>query len=68
MNGYKFEGNDKEIRFKLQQLSRREMGLKLLHDIRIDVAICKFEGWDYKEYLYYLKNIIDSFLKERNIV
>jgi hypothetical protein len=39
--------------------------LKLLHDIRTDIEVCKLEGIDYKKYLWELKEIIDGFLKIR---
>lgn len=62
MSEYRFEIN-KDTALKLQELAREEMALKLLHDIKIDVTICKFEGWDYKEYLYHLRDIIEFFLR-----
>lgn len=63
MSNYSFE-NTPEMAFKLQQLAREEMKLKLLKDILMDINVCKHEGWDYKQYLIELKEIIDSFLKK----
>ena len=47
---------------KLNQLAREQMKLKLLADIRIDIEICKIEGWDVNEYLKSLNELIGSFL------
>lgn len=49
---------------KLNQLAREQMKMRLLNDLRFDIEVCKLEGWDYKEYLYSLKEIIDSFIKQ----
>lgn len=38
------------------------MKLKLLHDIRIDIEVCKLENIDYKVFLHELKEIIDGFI------
>lgn len=47
----------------LNRLAREKMKLKLLQDIRVDIEVCKLEGFDYKEYLKEIKDIIDSFLR-----
>jgi len=36
------------------------MKLKLLTDINIDLTICEIEGWDKKEYIQDLKNLLDD--------
>ena len=51
-----------EERKRVQTLAREQMKLKLLQDIKFDVQVCKIEGWDYKEYLIELENIIKGFL------
>ena len=51
-----------EERKRVQTLAREQMKLKLLQDIKFDVQVCKIEGWDYKEYLIELENIIKRFL------
>ena len=51
-----------EERKQVQTLAREQMKLKLLQDIKFDVQVCKIEGWDYKEYLIELENIIKGFL------
>ena len=53
--------DNKETRKKLNQKSREEIKLKLLADIKMDLQICEIEGWNKKEYLNELKELIDSF-------
>lgn len=53
----------KENAFALNRLAREQMKLKLMQDIRIDIEVCRLEGWECKEYLRELKNIIDGFLR-----
>lgn len=50
----------------LQYLAREKMKYALLLDLRVDLEICKLEGLDCKQYLYELKEIIDSFLIKSN--
>ena len=57
--------NDKESVRALNTLAREQMKLRLLADIRLDIMVCQIEGWDYREYLNELKEIIDSFCKKR---
>lgn len=45
---------------RLNQLAREQMKLKLLTDINIDLTICEIEGWDKKEYIQDLKNLLDD--------
>ena len=52
----------KEERFRLQKLAREELKLKLLTDILFDIEVCKIEGWDYKQYLNELKDLIKSLI------
>ncbi len=47
----------------LNRKAREEQKLRLLQDIRFDIQVCVIEGWDYKQYLIELKEIIDSFLE-----
>ena len=56
------ESND--VGLSLNQLARKKMIYKLLQDIRVDIEVCKLEGFDYKPYLLEIKDIIDKFLKE----
>ncbi len=43
------------------KLARAKMIRKLLADIMVDLQICELEGWDKKEYLQELQDIINSF-------
>lgn len=52
--------SNKEEAKKFNELARHQMMLKLLADIRIDLEICKLEGWDTLEYLNELKELINS--------
>lgn len=52
---------DKETRLVLNRKAREELKLKLLADIRLDIEVCKLEGWDYLEYLHELKVLIGGF-------
>ena len=59
--GYSFKNSPGMAR-ALQRLAREEMKLRLLRDIRVDIAVCRLEGWDCREYILELKNLIDQFL------
>lgn len=56
--------NDEEHRKKIHFLAREQLKLKLLQDLRLDLEICKFEGWDYKVYLDELLDILLQFKKK----
>ena len=47
--------------FALQQLAREQMKHKLMSDIRFDIHVCQLEGWDYREYLHELHELIALF-------
>lgn len=38
------------------------MYVKILQDIKFDITVCKLENWDYKQYLYQLRDLIDSII------
>ena len=59
-----YYSQDCEIPITLNKLAREQMKEKLLHDILIDINICRLEGWEYKSYLIELRNMLDSFIKE----
>ena len=52
--------------YKVQQLARHQMIVKLLNDILIDLQICKIEGWDKMEYVNMIKNEINKIHKKIN--
>lgn len=49
-----------ETRKVLNRLAREQIKLRLLADIRFDLAVCEIEGWDKLEYLTELKSMIDD--------
>lgn len=49
-----------EARKALNRLAREQIKLRLLADIRFDLAVCEIEGWDKLEYLNELKSMIDD--------
>lgn len=53
-----------ELSKKLNELARHEMIERFLKDLRVDIEICRLEGWDYFEYLQEIKEIIDSFYEK----
>lgn len=42
----------------LNQLAREQMKLKLLADIRVDLVVCELEGWNPRDYLRDLHEVI----------
>ena len=48
--------NDEEVAKALNELARHGMILRLLNDIRIDLAVCEIEGWDKTEYIRNLQD------------
>lgn len=46
----------------LNRLAREQTKLHLLKEILFDLTVCDIEGWDQKEYLFELENIIDHFV------
>ena len=47
----------------LQRACREAMKCKLLHDIRVDIEVCKLEWWDIMEYIREIHQILDEFVK-----
>lgn len=47
--------------FALQTLAREQMKMKLLTDIRADLAVCEIEGWVSRAYLRELHDLISGF-------
>ena len=48
----------------LNRLAREQVKLRILNDIKIDMAVCEIEGWDKTEYINELKELINSIGKE----
>ena len=49
-----------ETRKALNRLAREQIKLRLLADIRFDLAVCEIEGWNKLEYLNELKSMINE--------
>ena len=58
------ERTENQIAKTLNDLARHKMILKLYQDILIDLTICDIEGWDKKEYIRQLQELITSFKVE----
>lgn len=52
---------DQDSALALHQLAREQMKYKLLTDICMDIQICELEGWNYKDYLNQLHELIAHF-------
>ena len=55
---------DKETAKALNDLARNKAIVRILNDIRMDMAICEVEGWDKTEYIKQLKKLLDSIGQE----
>jgi len=55
-----FQIIDKEHTGSLNRLAREKMKEKLLLDIMFDLQVCEIEGWDKKEYINELRELINS--------
>lgn len=55
---------NESISKSLNRLAREQVKLRILNDIKIDMAVCEIEGWDKTEYLNELKKLINSIGKE----
>ena len=51
----------KDAPMAMNRLARAKMKEKLLKDIRADLIICELEGWDRREYLNDLIELINHF-------
>lgn len=58
------ERTENNIGKTLNDLARHKMILRLYQDILIDLTICDIEGWDKKEYIRQLQELINSFKVE----
>ena len=58
-----FEDSDDTAR-ALNDLARHELKLRILQDLRAYISICQMEGWDYREYLFDLIELIKGFVKK----
>lgn len=65
--GVRFVGDNREETAKaLHRLAREQMKQRLLADILADISVCNLEGWEWREHLKELKQIVDGILEEDN--
>lgn len=53
-----------DIGWALNEKARHQMRLQLLNDIRMDITVCQIEGWDYREYIIGLRDLINGLLEK----
>ena len=58
------ERTEHNIAKTLNDLARHKMILRLYQDILIDLTVCDIEGWDKKEYIRQLQELINNFKVE----
>ena len=51
---------DKDTARALNDLARHTAIVRILNDIRIDMEICEIEGWDKREYLNLIRQLLNS--------
>ena len=55
---------NESISKSLNRLAREQVKLRILSDIKIDMAVCEIEEWDKTEYINEIKELINSIGKE----
>ena len=48
----------------LNRLAREQTKERLLLDILFDINVCRLEGWDYKEYIHELQELLNSIMEK----
>ena len=51
---------DEDTARALNDLARHTAIVRILNDIRIDMEICEIEGWDKREYLNLIRQLLNS--------
>lgn len=64
MGAIEFKPDTPETRKRLQDLCRHAFIVKILADIRMDMAVCELEGWDKMEYINMIYEEMDRFRKK----
>ena len=65
MNGV-FIIPNKDTARALNDLARHKAIVRILNDIRMDMEICEIEGWDKKEYLNLIRELLNSIGGQNN--
>lgn len=51
---------DTDTRIALQRLAREQTKQRLLQDVLFDINVCRLEGWNWREYLKELINLLEG--------
>ena len=65
MSGIVLTPDTPETRKALQDKARHDFILKMYQEIRIDMEVCKIEGWDKMEFIRMLFEVLNHFMKTR---
>jgi len=57
---------NKDTARALNDLARHKAIVRILNDIRMDMEICEIEGWDKKEYLNLIRELLNSIGGQNN--
>lgn len=67
MKNIEFKPDTPETRKRFQDLCRHAFIMKLLAEIRMDMAVCELEGWDKMEYINMIYAEMDGFRKKAGV-
>lgn len=59
MSGVVLKPDTPDTRYALQRLARLKMIAKLEADITVDMMVCEIEGWNKREYIKQLQDLIN---------
>ena len=59
MSGVVLKPDTPDTRYALQRLARLKMIVKLEADIEADMMVCEIEGWNKREYIKQLQDLIN---------
>lgn len=59
MSGVVLKPDTPDTRYALQRLARLKMIVKLEADINADMMVCEIEGWNKREYIKQLQDLIN---------
>ena len=59
MSGVVLKPDTPDTRYALQRLARLKMIVKLEADIEADMTICEIEGWNKREYIKQLQDLVN---------
>ena len=59
MSGVVLKPDTPDTRYALQRLARLKMIVKLEADIEADMMVCEIEGWNKREYIKQLQDLVN---------